>query len=907
MHIRTPYCLILFVLFSCSDDPAPSTSDVSADSSGSSDAAVDSNDIESGDAPAEDAVADVDAGREPPSPYDFEPIPHTEADPDVPPSGHDDVLSGLDQGEVRAGQITGTNTTFGGQETDCRPGDFKLYNHRVQFCIANTVSITSMIYSGGHLIDADFVGESNDRFFILAPHSHMRLAAADEVLVLADGRDGVAVVASRGGEQSLKIIDDYVGNLMPPRGVSFVTEYRLRPDVDYLEIITWVKAVDGNQAIVGGDVVFAGDTTTPFFPGLGREIPGLNMRFDFLVATAEGRSYSLYAADGLSNFFISVGELIDFPLFPVQVVKGRIPHDWEGNFRRYFILGDGGTDTIRAAISQIEGEEPPTGSLRIVVTEGGQPAEGVSLIIRDGSDTPSDLIVTDDTGVAEIALPADTYTVDVESWPAGSPATTVVTVQDTGATEATIEVPETARAVFAVTTVLADGAEPVASPAKVELFGAEHYRIFVWGGSGEAVIAPGTYNVVFSRGEAFSATVLEEVAFPAGEETNLSAELTKVWDTTGLINGEFHQHCTRSFDSPVLEMDRLLANIVEGVDFVVPSDHDAITDLAPWIEELGAEDWIYCMPSSEVSPSFVHLNPMPMVYDPAAPSGGAFAFGRRLDDGTMVHLTFPEIVEELRQDWGAEVIQVNHPRDNSALFNSVSYDPLTGPDAVSATRFTPAFDSVEVYNGRREFCTVFRDWLSFIARGYRITGVGNSDSHGLGSEAGYPRSYLGTTAESPAEITDDDIIEALLGGDASVSGGALITFPEGPALGSTVTVEDPSSFSLPIRVQTPQWSTVDRLLVFVNAAVVYDTVIDAEVAEIIAFDDVVELSLPTDEDAYLVAVVYGEQGMPIVTPGERPFGFTNPVFLDTDGTEGWTPPGVEDASDLATLEIPWCD
>ena len=85
------------------------------------------------------------------------------------------------------------------------------------------------------------------------------------------------------------------------------------------------------------------------------------------------------------------------------------------------------------------------------------------------------------------------------------------------------------------------------------------------------------------------------------------------------------------------------------------------------------------------------------------------------------------------------------------------------------------------------------------------------------------------------------------------------------------------------------------------------TAIEVDASEIVAFDELVELTLPSDEDAYLVGVAFGDDRMPIVTPGEAPFGFTNPVYLDTDGTDGWTPPGVEDASDLVTLEISWCD
>ena len=355
----------------------------------------------------------------------------------------------------------------------------------------------------------------------------------------------------------------------------------------------------------------------------------------------------------------------------------------------------------------------------------------------------------------------------------------------------------------------------------------------------------------------------------------------------------------------VSEGDRLLSNLVEGVEFVVPSDHDAVTDLQHWVVEEGVTDLIYAMASTEVSPSFAHLGAMPMPYDPLAPSGGAFSYGRLEEDGSLFHLTFPEIVESLRQDYGVEVIQINHPRANSPLFYSASYDPLEDPSRLSGDVFTSDFDTVEVYNARSEFCQVFDDWVGLVARGYRVTGVGNSDTHTLSNAAGYPRNYLVSDVLEPAEIEDEDITGALLSQAVSVSGGALITFPEGPQLGS-VSLSALGSQSLWVRVQTPVWSTVDTLLVIINGVVVETIPVFAEEESVIVFDELVFFDLP-DKDSYMIIVAYGEIAMDRVYEGEYPFGFTNPIFFDVDGISGWQPPGVSGPEELPGLALTGCD
>jgi hypothetical protein len=891
--------LFALSLTTCSDDPPPAQSDtVEEDADG---------DIDRGFEEVSDlAVETTDVSNEEPEPLvnPFPEIPRTEADPDVDPDGAEDVVGELDEGEVRLGIVTSWNTTFAGQETDCRPNDYKIYNALVQFCISGYTPISQLTFTGGHLIDADMVGAGNDRFFANAIQNHLLIASAHEIEVIADGSDGVAVLSVRGPEEPLGLLANVVGNITPYRGVSFETEYRLYPDVTYLEIVTWVRADNSSSGLSSGDLGLLGDTTLPFYPTTGRTTPARNSRFAWMAATAPGRSYAYYTPGGLRLIDLDLSGVANgFPLATLMSATGVVPHEEEGAYRRYFLVGNGGTAEFIETMAEIGELEVPENSATFEVTLGDEGVPGVSLLVLDDEGSFLHIAITDDEGEAEILLEPGSYEVVPEDWVGGEVRAEVFSIDGDDLT-VEIALPEPVRLELTITAIELGEEEEAPSQAKVVMIGPRSELIFTHDGVISRDIQPGTYDIVVSRGEEFTAAVFEGVLFEAGEPVVIEALLERVWDTEGLISGEFHQHSTRSPDSQVTEIVRLLSNIVEGVDFVVPSDHEAITDYAPYIALLEAEELIYAMPSTEISPTFTHFNPMPMVFDPALPVGGGFRIAVLQDDGVVRRKSFPEMVAELRA-LDVPVIQVNHPRGGAALFSYADYEPLSGPEGAISTRFTTDFDSVEVFNSRGSFCEVFQDWLSLVARGYNITGIGNSDTHRLSTEAGYPRNYMPSSAAHPGEITDDDILDGVLNGNVSVSGGALITYPFGPDLGSTVVAED-ETYRLRVRIQTPVWSTIDTVYVVEGGSIVETIDVRAAVEEVVAFDRDIEVTLP-DRDTYFVIVATGETRMPMVNTGEQPFGFTNPIFLDVDGDGGWTFPDVNGEDDLVRLPISWCN
>jgi hypothetical protein len=915
MTIRNPALLLIVVLclggLACSDDDPPENEADrgEADAAGDSEAPAESTDSALETETGLDVVADLADEEPPPMVNPFPVIPHTPVDPEQDPDGHEDMNEALDEGEARSGMITSWDTGFGGPQTDCRPDDFVLYNNLVRFCISGETPISQLTYTGGHIIDGDMIGSGTDRFYLMSPQNHLNLPSVTSIEVLSDGGDGTAVVSVRGTEEPLALFASLVGPLLQQRGVTFETEYRLHPDVTYLEIVTWITAPENSTTgLSAGDVLFVGDTTQSFTPNRGLGMPPTDEVYPWFVSTGEGRSYGIYAEGGFAHFAIDLSQIgRNFPLAGLRQVTGVVPPGEEAAWRRYFVIGEGGTREMRRAIAQIEGvDEEPQGALFATTLEE-DPQGGAWIVISDSDGNALDILVTDEDGEAELPLPPGAYTVVLERWSGGSIEPLAFTIAADDDTAVDIQLPPPATLRVAISAVETDDGEPAASPGKVALTGDGDLLFFTHDGSVQSRVPPGTYDIVVSRGEEYSFVEFQDVLLESGELTELEAALRRVWNTDGLIGGEFHQHSTRSFDAQISQIDRLLTNIGEGVDFVVPTEHEAVSNFTPFIEQLGAENLIYAMEASEVSPTLGHFAPMPMAFDRSLPNTGGYPVALLQEDGSVYQKSFPEMVEELRADYGVEVIQINHPRTGGAAYFSYSgYRPLEGPEGANPRRFSLDFDAIEVFNaaGANLFCEVVTDWLSFTARGHRITGLGNSDTHTLEVLAAFPRNYLPSDAVTARDIDDDTLLDAIRDGNVSVSGTALITFPDGPALGSTTDV-DSDVLSLHIQVQTAVFSSVDHLLIIVDGRFAREIDIEADLEDVVVFDDTIEIDMP-DHDTYLVAVVWGDTPIEVVAPGEYPLGWTNPIFLDIDGDEVWTPPGVADEDDLVFLPIDWC-
>ena len=71
-----------------------------------------------------------------------------------------------------------------------------------------------------------------------------------------------------------------------------------------------------------------------------------------------------------------------------------------------------------------------------------------------------------------------------------------------------------------------------------------------------------------------------------GRATTCGLGLRHIVDTPGLVGCDLHVHARPSFDSPVLPEDRVISLVAAGVDFAVPSEHNAVGHYEPSLEAL---------------------------------------------------------------------------------------------------------------------------------------------------------------------------------------------------------------------------------------------------------------------------------------------------------------------------------
>lgn len=514
-------------------------------------------------------------------------------------------------------------------------------------------------------------------------------------------------------------------------------------------------------------------------------------------------------------------------------------------------------------------------------------------------------------------------------------------------------------------------------------------RILLAGVDGVAAgdVRPGSYAVLVSRGPEYDVhRVGELVVLEPGKQVERTASLTRVIDTPGWISADFHVHTAQSIDGHIALDERVLSYAAEGVEWVVATDHNFVTDLQPEVQRLALSEWLNTSVGLEMTTlEMGHFNAFPVRYDPAAITHGAFDW---------VNLPPRDLFRTLRAlaptTTPDNVVQVNHPRDTIlGYYNQFNVSPDTGfarnftgiaypnGEAFGRENFSLQFDAMEVFNGKRnELLRTYRmpvvmppppvpavpsqpgeivrkpcppentacvyaqqdpafpgaidDWFRLLNNGGTgteeepirpVTGTGNSDSHGLYfEEAGYPRNWVFVGKDDLRKVTETDIARAVHRHEVMFSngpfidvladGGGLRTSPIGGLL-----VPENDLVRLNIRVLTPPWLSVDRLLIFVNGEEVKRIPLERRPDRVLqCCEQPIELRLT--KDSWIVVAAEGDSSMfPFLSPLETPplaisdavGAIAGPLGLGDDGMGNLRPPVVHPATPFAMTNPIWVD
>jgi len=469
-------------------------------------------------------------------------------------------------------------------------------------------------------------------------------------------------------------------------------------------------------------------------------------------------------------------------------------------------------------------------------------------------------------------------------------------------------------------------------------------------GAADVLVPPGAYEVLVSRGPEYNGW---PDTFPmAGQMVDLSTMdqtidpvLARVVDTDGWLSADLHVHAVNSADTSVPNRLRVLTFAAEGVDVLAATDHDVVTDLAPYVAELGLTGKMFTMIGCEVSPfDYGHQNVYP-VARADTPNGGAFDWAG--PDGPTLRLD--ELYAGLRTQHPGAVVQLNHARGGLGALTQLKVDTRTGATHADPATFRMApnpaatandtklmsedFDAMEVHNSSTPSVALMNDWFTYLSRGKLKAATAVSDSHTVHRETvGYGRTWVKLGAYTPQGFA-----EALKARRAVGGNGPFIRFtarrldamnmPVGSAVdvGDTLSLAAGEKVELTVDVQAPEWMTFDIIEVFTHGPgrEAVNGVTNTTALMPVASRSLVSTMLPVEAvpmvpnarrihvtetftltptaDTWYVAFVRGSSAVrplfPLLidgvscnasgacTTGNRyPWSFTNAILIDADGS-----------------------
>ncbi len=393
-------------------------------------------------------------------------------------------------------------------------------------------------------------------------------------------------------------------------------------------------------------------------------------------------------------------------------------------------------------------------------------------------------------------------------------------------------------------------------------------------GGNEFRIEPGEYEVYVTRGPEYS-VFKQRVTVPAGGSIAVNAALERVLETPGYVGIDLHLHAIQSADSVYGLESRVRAALAEGMDVILATDHDYVTDYGPVIDRLGVGSLITSMSGDEITPLAIgHMLAFPMKADPSSTTGGAYDYTYVPSDDVINPdhdriQSIGEIIQGVDQAYaGTQVFQMAHIMDKatgnfaiSGLVTSTAFSDEVAPlssyaDPVSyrlpsnsneaggfqapyplgtSGLFSPDFTSIELSVGAYKnsldelFESALPTYFNLLNLGLIKTATASSDSHTQVREPlGTPRNYIVSSVDprdgigsSFQGIDEEEIAVNVNAHRVVVSNGVFIharlksaSNPGGVTVGGTISGS--GAVTLDLEVVSNEYFDWDRVEIYAN-------------------------------------------------------------------------------------------
>ncbi len=808
-------------------------------------------------------------------------------------------------------------------------GDFLLANDRAALIVTDVEGQATYWYYGGAIADAVPMegcepGEDklDDLGFVLAEinlgaieQSVVRGFRAESVEVLNDGSNGEAAIVRAIGTDDMHWLVEYtlIGDalnkggrpLSEPFGTQITIDYILPPDSNVLEIEVTVENVGSSSfALVEAALLALGDTMDSYaYSSEGMDIAGFSFAggLPWIMATDGDGAYAWGIGDATLATMNIAGITIIADLAQLSGGLNLAPGQ-SRTLTRYFSVGDrGGTSATEGLLEAnpipILDNPAQVGVITgHVVDQTGKSAmsEVVTQAKAPGAEWGDlDVVSTSTEGDFRAIVPD----FDGEQWQFrlvardpgrdDSPAVRI----NPGDVDVELVVPPRGTLTFDIT----DG-EGAPSPGRLVAIregGAD--RDFWISGTGAVSLPPGEWDWTVTRGYEF-ASQSGSVTIPDDGVGDIAPVMVRMLDTTGWMSADTHVHTSDSPDSDMDQGEQLRHAAAHGLEIVIHTEHEAITEsVLP--TEAGVADWVNNVAAEEVtSITIEHMTLFPAVPDGSIRGGPVEWYG----------LDIEVLLGNMRARSGEGVSLMNHPGylDKIGWDRLVAEPTLADPTLLGLPAGSPLWswnlDGIEVMNGHGN---VFNDgnrrfdnWMSMINAGHRLAGVGCSDDH-HGDQVGFPRTYFASGTDDPASYNESEMTEAFRNGNIQASAGGFARVDiDGAGPGELVT-DDDGLVDLNVHLEALPEIDMTHFVVFVNCDQV-DSVRVTDPDAVEKFDGVIPLNIVGDSHVLIAAFGSNKlaEGLPQYDATRVARVLTNPIYVDGDGDAQFSAPGGRECS-----------
>jgi antitoxin (DNA-binding transcriptional repressor) of toxin-antitoxin stability system len=797
---------------------------------------------------------------------------------------------------------------LGGPNAIGAPGDLLLENDEVAFVIDRLGSSAGFAESGGNIVDAADATLRKDELGQVFTYfgTFPRQGVYDKLASGVDP-DGAAWVEARGREL-------YAADL------AVTTRYTLHAGDRAVLIETTLENHGASPvpAITLGDAIQWGGAEK-FAPDRGRDFKGPSSGA-YLAGIGRSVSYAITSTDAAIDA-ISGPSWSD----TVQSKSSTIAPGQKVQYARIFLVGP--RPDVASVVSELtQTAGGAVGEVQVAL-EGASGAttwtpEGEVVVSSAAGKPIMNLRPAEPALSVKAALPPGSYLLAYGGGGGRGPRGSAVKVDVAAgkSTTATVGVTAPGRIKLQCLAAVpgAPSAPPSATPCKATFvakaganpdFGPGHVagpaknQVTTDAGAIDVPLSPGAYHVLLTRGPEWSAASFDVTIEEGKTAEPCSADacvLRRVVETSGYVAADFHQHTMLGVDAPTATVDRVIANVAEGVEIAVASEHNVVADLAPIVRDRRLGAYLVAIAGDELTTDaskkpWGHANVFPLALDRTKPRAGAPPVNDR-----EAKAIFADLRATLARPF---VIQINHPRSgNTGYFDLLQFDRATGVG--TGAGYDPAFDALEIWNGRNVGARdgVLADYLALLRTRHPVTATGNTDTHGvIAQEAGYPRTYVRVKDDQRLDAWSDARTDELVKSlrevrDVVVTNGPFVRIDAGgTGIGGVVKAKN-HVVSATVHVECTPWMSVEELVVRRAVGAKGDgeetlklpvslTKKERDGGTVLVAD--VPLRLTFAKDDAFVVIVRGAKPLAPVLGGDPtetlPYATTGAIWVDDDG------------------------